>query len=400
MTTIYLIRHAEAEGNLYRRIHGWYNSLITDNGYLQIKALAERFRSIPVDAVWSSDLYRTKATARAIYGPKNLMLHTEPTLRELRMGEWEDLTWGEVRRLYPEKLERFNATDPDWSVPHSERFEDLAARMEAAVRRLASQYPSQTIAIFSHGMAIRQLLGRLKGIPPRQWGSMPHGDNTSVSRLLWDGVRLTVLMEQDNSHLSPEISTLARQAWWRRTRQAEDVNLWYRPIDWEKERSLYLEARREAWVTVHGEVIPFDGEGFLADAERHLSRTPWGVTLAFAGDTLTGILELDPERYQEENAGYIPFYYIVPRRRGQSLGVQLIGQAVSFYRPLGRDKLRLRCAPYNQCAQQFCKKHGFIKLCDEENSFVPMEILEKYIGFGHIGREWYPPKNIRPRCDT
>ena len=29
MTTIYLIRHAEAEGNLYRRIHGWYDSLIT-----------------------------------------------------------------------------------------------------------------------------------------------------------------------------------------------------------------------------------------------------------------------------------------------------------------------------------------------------------------------------------
>ena len=33
MTTIYLIRHAEAEGNLYRRIHGWYDSLITENGY-------------------------------------------------------------------------------------------------------------------------------------------------------------------------------------------------------------------------------------------------------------------------------------------------------------------------------------------------------------------------------
>ena len=41
MTTIYLIRHAEAEGNLYRRIHGWYDSLITDNGFAQIKALED-----------------------------------------------------------------------------------------------------------------------------------------------------------------------------------------------------------------------------------------------------------------------------------------------------------------------------------------------------------------------
>lgn len=43
MTTIYLIRHAEAEGNLYRRAHGWYNSTITDRGYRQIAALTKRF---------------------------------------------------------------------------------------------------------------------------------------------------------------------------------------------------------------------------------------------------------------------------------------------------------------------------------------------------------------------
>ena len=33
MTTVYLIRHAEAEGNRYRRCHGHYDSTITDNGF-------------------------------------------------------------------------------------------------------------------------------------------------------------------------------------------------------------------------------------------------------------------------------------------------------------------------------------------------------------------------------
>ena len=32
MTTVYFVRHAEAEGNTYRRMHGQYNSLITENG--------------------------------------------------------------------------------------------------------------------------------------------------------------------------------------------------------------------------------------------------------------------------------------------------------------------------------------------------------------------------------
>ena len=83
MTTIYLIRHAEAEGNLYRRVHGWYDSLITDNGYRQIAALEKRFRGISIDAVYSSDLFRTRTTARAVYVPKGLELHTDPGLREI-----------------------------------------------------------------------------------------------------------------------------------------------------------------------------------------------------------------------------------------------------------------------------------------------------------------------------
>ena len=40
MTTIYLIRHAEAEGNIFRRLHGQYNSNVTPNGMRQIAALA------------------------------------------------------------------------------------------------------------------------------------------------------------------------------------------------------------------------------------------------------------------------------------------------------------------------------------------------------------------------
>ena len=67
MTKFYVIRHAEAEGNLYRRIHGWYDSLITPNGYRQIAALEGRFAQEPIDAVYSSDLFRTKTTAGAIY---------------------------------------------------------------------------------------------------------------------------------------------------------------------------------------------------------------------------------------------------------------------------------------------------------------------------------------------
>ena len=38
MTTIYLIRHAEAEGNLYRIAQGQHDSNLTDRGWRQVEA--------------------------------------------------------------------------------------------------------------------------------------------------------------------------------------------------------------------------------------------------------------------------------------------------------------------------------------------------------------------------
>ena len=377
MTTIYLIRHAEAEGNLYRRVHGWYDSLITDNGYRQIAALEKRFRGISIDAVYSSDLFRTRTTARAVYVPKGLELHTDPGLRELKLGDWEDMTFGFVRHRFPQAMELFNRTDPAWEVPGGESFFQLGERVEETVRRIARRHSGQTAALFSHGMPIRQFLGRVKNIPPEQWHSMPHGDNTAVSCLTWDGERFAIEFEMDNSHLSEDISTLARQAWWRKGGKAQDVNLWYAPLNQERDWTIYLEARRESWALAYGAGVPFDREEALQNAGDNLSRTPWGVTLAFAGDQLAGVLELDPSRYAREKAGCIPFCWVAPQRRGQGLGIQLIGQAVAFYRPIGRNRLRLHCPAGNEAARRFFQKYGFTNVSGADSA----GLLEKYIGY-------------------
>lgn len=163
MTQIYLVRHAEAEGNLYRRIHGHYDSLITDLGYRQIAALAHRFESIHVDAVYSSDLFRTRTTAGAIYKPKGLPLVTRKALREVSMGVWEDRPWGEVHRTDAQQLAWFNATDARWGVEGGETFQRLRERISAAIRQIARNHPGQTVAVVSHGTAIRECPGCISG---------------------------------------------------------------------------------------------------------------------------------------------------------------------------------------------------------------------------------------------
>ena len=163
MTTLYLIRHAEAEGNLYRRIHGQYDSLITDNGYRQIQALEQRFADTPIDAVYSSDLFRTMTTARAIYVPKGLPLQTRADLREMGMGEWEDRTWAGIDRTDHQQMALFSAGSPDFHPPGGETFPEIRRRGTAAILDIAAKHPNQTVAVFSHGTLIRNTLAAFLG---------------------------------------------------------------------------------------------------------------------------------------------------------------------------------------------------------------------------------------------
>ena len=375
MTTIYLIRHAEAEGNLYRRVHGWYDSLITENGYRQIAALEERFRDIHIDAVYSSDLFRTRTTARAIYRSKNLPLRTHPGLRELNLGEWEDRTFGAVRHSDPQQMELFNRTDPAWEVEKAETFFQLGDRLYGTVGRLARRHPNQTVAMFSHGMAIRQFLGRVKNIPPEEWHAMPHGDNTAVTCLTFDGEKFTIQYEMDNSHLPEDISTLARQSWWRKDKKtAADVNLWADiPVKtWSQDQELYLKLRREVCPGVEDALL-------LAEAEELWNRWPcgmWNINIFHAGERPIGVILYD-DRCNTKRTGYIKFLSLLPEDRGRGLGIQLIGAAVSMHRNSGRERLRLHCPADNDRARRFFEKYGFKKIGEGPEG----DLLEKYIGF-------------------
>jgi len=66
MTKIYLVRHAEAEGNLFLRCQGHIDTRVTPRGEKQIAALKARFADLPLDACYSSDLKRARQTAAAL----------------------------------------------------------------------------------------------------------------------------------------------------------------------------------------------------------------------------------------------------------------------------------------------------------------------------------------------
>lgn len=383
MTTLYLIRHAEAEGNLYRRIHGQYNSLITDNGYRQIAALRDRFANVPIDAVYSSDLFRTMTTARALFVPKGLPLVTRPDLREISMGQWEDYSWAGIDRREHARMALFSATSPDFRAPGGESFPEIRVRGCKAILDIAAQHPDQAVAAFAHGTLIRNTVAEFLGIPPEEMRKMGHSDNTAVTKLEIENGHVTVVYKDDNSHLSEEISTLAKQRWWNKNDQRADVNFWFDHLnlDTQADRDYYLACRQDAWQTIYGNLDRYDGAGFLDDAYDSWKANPKSLVVAMAGSHRAGLLQLDPRRGQEAHEAYISFLYLAPEQRNNGVGIQLIGKAVSLSRPLDCDKLGLVCSEQNAHALAFYQKYGFHTIGTEAGAYGTLYRMQKDIGY-------------------
>ncbi len=344
MTSIYVIRHAQAEGNLYRISQGQSNSGITDRGWQQIEALRRRFENTRIDAVYSSDLYRTCATAGAIYLPRRLPLHKRKDLREIYVGDWEGMTWGDIARKYPENMKNFSQHLDKWHVDGAETPEQVRDRVVSAVREIAAENEGKTVAVFSHGCAIRILLGTLQGLPISRLGEVPCGDNTAVSLIEADGGSLKVIFRDDNSHLKRGIETdsVCRDA------GALQPGLYFEPIRLPEQRDWLAERVAEI-----GGVCPYKLENAVKKAgERRTLVALWD-------ERPVGVIQMDETRDAEAGQGWISLYFLVPGFRGRGCGVQLLGQAVQVYRAQGRSELCIALDENNTRAETFFSRYGF-----------------------------------------
>lgn len=224
-TRIFLVRHAEAEGNYYRRFHGQYDSLVTENGKRQIECLRRRFEREEVNACYASDLFRTRKTAEAVWLVKGLPLRPDARLREVAAGVWEDVPFGWLEEYDAENLTAFSKDPVHWHVHGAERYAPMTARFLWALDEIARENAGGTAAVFSHACVLGRALRVLTGGAPT-----PYCDNTAVSLLEYENGGWRIVYLNDAAHVPEELSTFSRQKWWRRGGDSRDFNLRYTEI--------------------------------------------------------------------------------------------------------------------------------------------------------------------------
>ena len=159
-TRLILVRHGETPMTAQRRYSGRGDIELSATGLAQAAAVARRLAaSEPAAAVVvSSPLVRCQQTASAIAeGLGRVPVQADPDLIECDFGEWEGLTFAEVRERWPEQLNAWLAS-PAVAPPGGESFEAVLARVRSARTRLLAEYPAQTVVVVSHVTPIKLIL--------------------------------------------------------------------------------------------------------------------------------------------------------------------------------------------------------------------------------------------------
>lgn len=113
-------------------------------------------------ALISSDLRRCVETAAELT-PGRKLLPPDRDLREFNFGAWDGLTFDEVAARDPVLSRRFWDEPGDLRAPDGESWNDVDARVSAAVRRLLVGRAGQDLIVVAHFGVILTQLARCEG---------------------------------------------------------------------------------------------------------------------------------------------------------------------------------------------------------------------------------------------
>jgi probable phosphoglycerate mutase len=163
MTTFVLVRHALHELGA-RRIAGRMPGVhLSEVGRAQAAALPGRLRALPITAVYTSPLERTRETAAMIVAGRHIEAEPCDGLLEIDFGAWTGSTLEELRGR-PE-WQQWNSFRSGHRAPGGESMVEVQARVVGQLLTLRERHPHECIALVSHGDVIRAALAHCTGTP-------------------------------------------------------------------------------------------------------------------------------------------------------------------------------------------------------------------------------------------
>jgi broad specificity phosphatase PhoE len=163
---VYLVRHAESEGNRQRCGGGTYDWLLSEFGRRQAHALCNVDFAQSLTHIYSSPLTRARETAKILSENSKIPVEIDDRLIDVDAGELNGAAWVEIQDKY---VDFFKSVPRNMLLPFpggGETNRDIVERTRSFASSLRGRFsisPNQfdrnvVVAIVSHGLPLNYLV--------------------------------------------------------------------------------------------------------------------------------------------------------------------------------------------------------------------------------------------------
>jgi broad specificity phosphatase PhoE len=181
------VRHGETSYNSENRLQGQRDIPLDARGRDQARSIGKTLsarlgeeidRLESAEAFFASPLSRARETmelARAAMGLPPKRYRLDPELKEISFGEWEGLTWAEVKARDPSAVMARRADKWNFIPPGGESYAMLAERIKPWLASLVGD-----AFIVAHGGVARAFMTLIAGVPPEIAAEAPIAQGRAI----------------------------------------------------------------------------------------------------------------------------------------------------------------------------------------------------------------------------
>lgn len=147
MNKFYIVRHGQTENNKAKRLSGWIDTPLTQEGLLPTEKVIAKLKNLKVDHIYSSDMGRAFITAYVVARGLNFTdeIKRLSGLREVNYGVAGNMQSAKAYELYP-LLDR----DTHYEPPEGESLDHMQKRVFATIDELNKAHQDATIVLVCH----------------------------------------------------------------------------------------------------------------------------------------------------------------------------------------------------------------------------------------------------------
>jgi len=180
---LYLIRHGQTDWNIKGKIQGSCDIELNDTGIKQAEKLSNMIleNKYKFSKIYSSSQRRAVKTAEILSKVTNVEYISIEGLDEINLGEWEGLSWTEVKEKYSTKYEEWYINRRYTKPPKGESYQDMLQRVLTSIHKIINEN-CDNVVIVTHSAVIMCIQCYLSNTPFDEMTKFKT-DNTSITEI-------------------------------------------------------------------------------------------------------------------------------------------------------------------------------------------------------------------------